>query len=120
MAVSAQGRGRGCWRWCFYGNRGENMPRSVPPPPAAVALSIRINVLGFPNSAMFSCDAFSDQSAIIFHAPAVTLYRHRSRRYFSMYFSDTYLFFTDSRCFPRFPPNNTCEMYRITHGYTYV
>lgn len=39
--------------------------------PKAAALSIRINVLGFPGSAMFSRDAFSDQSAIIFHAPAV-------------------------------------------------
>lgn len=34
----------------------------------AATLSIRINVLGFPGSAMFSRDAFSDQSAIIFHA----------------------------------------------------
>lgn len=38
---------------------------------ATAALSIRINVLGFPGSAMFSRDAFSDQSAIIFHAPMV-------------------------------------------------
>jgi hypothetical protein len=34
-------------------------------------LSIRINVLGFPGSAMFSHDAFSDQSTIIFHALVV-------------------------------------------------
>lgn len=34
----------------------------------AATLSIRINVSGFPGSAMFSRDAFSNQSAIIFHA----------------------------------------------------
>lgn len=39
----------------------------------AATLSIRINVLGFPSSAMFSHDAFSDQSAIIFHALVVAL-----------------------------------------------
>lgn len=64
-------------------SRGKYGPKAA----AAAALSIRINVLGFPGSAMFSRDAFSDQSAIIFHAPAVVSrrldfpLRHRCRHH---------------------------------------
>lgn len=65
-----------CWsefrvvkqQWCFY---TEIEGKIWPEVRHHTTLSIWINVLGFPGSAMFSRDAFSDQSAIIFHAPMV-------------------------------------------------